>query len=261
MPEAFVVEVTPPSAPVPATRVQSTIAFATGAPNRSSTRTVSGCAAGVPTAPCCASPDATRSDAAGALVAVSVAVTAVSDGDEPSNWYEPDVGPSTRVVLARPVASVTAVAVVTLAPPVIARNVTGTPETGPLSDACTSTTNGCGSVVPAGPVWLLPLITTRRDATGTSVMRAVPVTPSGVIALTVTVPRRPALVTIAEVLPLWATVASDPSLEVQRTRKSGTLAPAALVAVAMSGNVPAPEMLDAAGVSTTALTPVPGPVY
>ena len=98
------------------------------------------------------------SEAAGAFVAVSLAVTAVSDGDDASNWYEPDVGPSMRPVLARPLASVTAVAVATLAPPVTARNATGTPETGRLSDACASTTSGCGirrisSMTASGSWW------------------------------------------------------------------------------------------------------------
>src|SRR5258708_39806222 len=113
------------------------------------------------------------------------------------------------MVDARPLASAVMLVVATPPPVVIARKLTLTPGTGRLSAACTSTTIGWGNGVPAPPVCASPLMITRWVGTGTTASFALADIPSGVVAVSLTLPRFPSVATEALAPPVDTTVATD----------------------------------------------------
>src|SRR5687767_1587734 len=129
--------------------------------------------------------------AAGPATPVAETETAVRLSAVTLTEFAPAVVPRVSVVLARPLASVIALVGATLPPPLATAKPTGKPATGRLSDARTSTTNGCPSAAPAVPVCPSPLINTSAVGTGTTVTVAEPSRPVGKVAVMTAVPRLP----------------------------------------------------------------------
>ena len=92
-------------------------------------------------------------------------------------------------MLARPSESVTPAVNSTEPPGVTAANVTGTPRTGRLSIARTSTTNGSGRVRPTVSLCRSPEILSNWVGTGMNVTRVESSFPLGVQACTITLLR------------------------------------------------------------------------
>ena len=95
--------------------------------------------------------------------AVSVVVaSAVKVSDWAMPWalartvLVPALLPSVSVLSAWPLASVVVLVALSVPPPAVIANVTGTPVNAALSPSCTSTTNGCARAVPDVPCWLSP---------------------------------------------------------------------------------------------------------
>ena len=132
--------------------------------------------------------------------------------------------------------------------------------TGRLSAARASTTKGKANALPATPVCSPPLINTSFVATGTAVSFELPVTPSGVLAVIVVVPRLPSAFTLAVALAVPMTVATVASLEVQLTSKFAVAAPEESTAVAVYARVGLPTTVVSDGLTVTVLVDLPGPL-
>ena len=105
----------------------------------------------------------------GALFVVVASAVKVTDAEIP--WtlartvFVPALLPSVSVLCALPLAPVVVLVTLSVPPPAVTANVTGTPANATLLSSRTSTINGCASVVPVFPDCVSPNIFTGTVAT------------------------------------------------------------------------------------------------
>ena len=131
-PLASVVTVAADSAPPPAVTEKETAAPANGAPFWSLTSTTNGADKTAPTDAACPSPETfAKLWGVGAMaVAVAVKVTVPSPTTDDATVFTPGAEPNVNVLLARPLASVVAVAADSAPPPAVTEKETAAPANG-----------------------------------------------------------------------------------------------------------------------------------